>query len=136
MSLTGKQEKFAQCVVKNGGDKVAAYKEAGYSCKGNTNTVSKAADDIYNNPKVYPRIKELQKKAIKAYTVSLEQRIKWLEEVAKAGLETFHDQNGNPRRENLSATCKAVNELNGMLGLSDTKDKEIQPINIGVVDAS
>lgn len=136
MSLTGKQEKFAQYVVKNGGDKVAAYKQAGYSCRGNSNTISKAADELFNNPKVSPRIKQLQEKAEKAYTVSLEQRIKWLEEVAKAGLETFHDQAGNARRENLSATCKAVNELNGMLGVSDNKDKKVQPISIGIVDAS
>jgi phage terminase small subunit len=58
--LTAKQEKFAKEVVLNGGDKVSAYKAAGYSTNGNNATVHKQADKLYNNPQINPRIAELQ----------------------------------------------------------------------------
>lgn len=59
--LNAKQEKYAQEVVLNGGDKVAAYKESGWQWKNFTsNTLSVESDKKYNHPKISLRIQELQ----------------------------------------------------------------------------
>ena len=57
--LTPKQEAFAQAVVLNGGDKVSAYKSAGYSTNMNAVNMGIQADKIYNRPSVYLRIEDL-----------------------------------------------------------------------------
>lgn len=61
MGLNAKQEAFAKEVVRNGGDKVAAFKLSWSWENMNTNTLSKEADVKYNHPKISPRIAELQK---------------------------------------------------------------------------
>lgn len=135
--LTSKQEAFAQEVVLNGGDKVAAYKLAGYSMQGNSNTVSKSADELFNNPKVSPRIAELQNladtKAKELFSISVEQRLEWLKEITIAGMSTYLDTVGNKRRENLTASTGAIKTMNEMLGSGDS-EQTAQPlvINFGV----
>lgn len=120
MSLNEKQEKFACRVVENGGDKVEAYKYAGYSLNLNPNAMGVQADKLYNHPKIHLRIKELQsiadEVAKKEFTITIEQRLKWLNEVANAGLGKIFDQAGNERRDNLTATVSAIKTMNEMLG--------------------
>jgi len=132
--LNAKQEKFAQEVVLNGGDKVAAYKASGWAWENfNSNTLSREADRKYNHPKIYPRIAELQVEADRiakeTFTISVEQRLKWLKEIAEAGLGVYDDQGGNKRRENLSASTGAIKTMNEMLG-DGTEDEEAQSLNI------
>ena len=132
--LNAKQEKFAQEVVLNGGDKVAAYKASWWAWKNfNSNTLSREADRKYNHPKIHPRITELQIEADRiakeTFTITVEQRLKWLKEVAEAGLDTYTDQGGNERRENLSASTGAIKTMNEMLG-DGTDDEEAQSLNI------
>lgn len=140
MALNAKQEAFAQEVVKNGGDKVAARKSAGYSTKMNGDAQRVEANKLYNHPTVSLRIQELKKKADaiaeKKFSVSVEQRIRWLDEVAKAGLEKYADGNGTLRRENLNATNKAVDLLNDMLGIDEKGTAKPVKVIIGVQDAS
>jgi len=60
--LNLKQERFAQEVVLNGGDKVAAFKVSGWTWKNYTkNALGVQADKKYNHPKINLRILELQK---------------------------------------------------------------------------
>jgi phage terminase small subunit len=140
-NLTAKQEKFANEVVLNGGDKVAAYKSSGYSTNMKSDAISVKADEVYNNGKVSVRIAELQKiadeKAKEVFSISVEQRLKWLNEVANAGLSKYIDPAGNERRENLTAVTGAVKTMNEMLGVSDSTGgtKPVKVI-VGVVDAS
>lgn len=55
------QERYAQEVVLNGGDKVAAFKSSGWKWENFTsNTLSVEADKKYNHPKINLRIAELQ----------------------------------------------------------------------------
>lgn len=60
MALTPRQEAFAQAVVRNGGDKVKAREEAGYSTKMSRVSQGVDADKLYNNAKISLRIAELQ----------------------------------------------------------------------------
>jgi phage terminase small subunit len=61
INLNGKQEKFAQEVVKNGGDKVAAYKASGWSWERfSANALSVESDKQFNHPKISLRIAQLQ----------------------------------------------------------------------------
>jgi phage terminase small subunit len=59
-TLNPKQEKFAQEVVLNGGDKVKARAAAGYSTKMSYPSQGVDADKLYNHAKISLRIAELQ----------------------------------------------------------------------------
>ncbi len=134
--LTLMQEKFAVAVVLNGGKKLEAFKEAGYSQGYNKTSMKIQASKLYNNPKVRMRIKELQKRAAevadKKFTISVKQRLLWLKEVAEAGLEKqtrVYGESVVQQRENLAATNQAINVMNNMLGVSDEEEKA-QPLSI------
>ncbi len=144
MALNGRQESFAVNVVKNGGDKVKARSDAGYSTKMSMPSQGKEADTLYNHPKIHPRIVELQKIASvianEKFTVTIEQRVKWLQEVAEAGLTKQTITKGEDtieQRENLPAVTGAIRVLNEMLGTDEQSDK-VKPVKvfIGVEDAS
>ena len=132
--LQPKQEAFAVHVVQNGGDKVKARADAGYSMNMSKPSQCVDADNLYNHPKISLRISELQIEADKIakakFTISIEQRLEWLNEVALAGLETYSDQQGNQRRENLSATSGAVKVMNEMLGVGGDDNDTGKAISI------
>lgn len=121
--LNARQEAFAVNVVKNGGDKVKARAEAGYSTKMSKASQGVDADKLYNHAKISLRIAELQKEADKVakerFNISIERRLEWLKEVAESGLSTYTDMQGNARRENLAATTSAIKVMNEMLGVDE-----------------
>ena len=132
--LNAKQEAYAQAVVLNGGDKVAAYKKAGYSMSGNSATISREADEKHNHPKISQRIQELQIEASaiakESFTISVEQRLRWLNDITIAGMGTYVDQGGNKRRESLTASTGAIKTMNEMLGVSDDSSENAEPLQI------
>lgn len=85
-TLNKKQEKFARKVVMNGGDKVAAYKYAGWKWKNYTKaSLSVQADKRFNHPKIILRIAELQaikdKLAEKAFKIDSGYVLRRLKEI-------------------------------------------------------
>lgn len=142
--LTPKEEAFATEVVRNGGDKVAAYEKAGYSMNMSAAAIAVQADKIYNKPKINLKVKSLQKIADKVanekFTISIEQRLRWLDEVARGGLNKQIVMQGETmieKHENLPATTGAIKIMNEMLGTDENNDKT-KPVKvfIGVQDAS
>ena len=115
MKLTPKEESFAQSHIKHEGDLLKTYKGSDYSQNLSSAAMSVEANKLSKKPKIALRIKELESKVKKIaeekFTVSVEQRLKWLVDVAKAGLSEYADNAGNMRKENLAATCKAVDTL-------------------------
>ena len=73
VTLNPRQEAYAQEVVRNGGDKVAARKAAGYSTKMSSAAQGVDADKLFNHPKISLRIAELQ--AVKMEVAEREFRI-------------------------------------------------------------
>jgi hypothetical protein len=141
--LNPKQEAYAQEVVRNGGDKVAAFKASGWAWENMApNTLSKEADNKFNHPKIAPRIAELKLVANaiadKEFSITVEQRLRWLKEIVEAGLATYSDMHGNARRESLGAADKAINTMNSMLSPLTPPDDNPPPlaINFTVEDAS
>lgn len=132
--LTAKEESYAQNVVLNGGDKVKAYESAGYSMNMATQSICTQADKIHRKPHVNLRIVELQEQADKVakevFTISVEQRLEWLKEIAEAGLSTYEDQGGNKRRENLTASTGAIKTMNEMIGVSDESSENAPSLEI------
>jgi len=132
--LTAKQELFAQAYIERTGDKVQAYKDAGYSLELNAASMSVQADKLYNIPKINLRIEELQAKADKianeSFSISVKQRLEWLKEITMAGLGDYIDQHGNKRRENLAASRSAIDTMNAMLGVNDDSSETAQPLSI------
>ena len=123
--LNAKQEAFANEVVKNGGDKVAAFKASGWKWDGYSSAaLSVQADKQFNHPKISLRINELKKQAKKVakekFSITIEQRLDLLGQVARAGLEQRKNEDDKViGYENLSATNQAVKIMNEMLGVSD-----------------
>ena len=74
-------------------------------------------------PEVVKRVSELKSqikvKAESKFSITVEQRLKWLKDITEAGLDTYIDQNQNKRRENLAAARAAIATMNDMLGVSD-----------------
>lgn len=134
--LTAKEEAFAQAYVLGGcSDATAAWRIAHPDSKAKPETQHQKACRMHAQDNVKARISELKKKAaVKAeekFTVSVEQRLRWLEEVATAGLSMYQDSNGQRRRENLAATRAAVQTLNEMLGIADGEgDDKAAPLEI------
>lgn len=141
--LTAKEEVFAKEYVLGGcSDATAAWRKAHPLSKAKPETQHNKASLMLKKGEVKIRIKQLKKKSIdiaeEKFTITVEQRLRWLDEVARAGLSTYHDQGGNERRENLAATRAAVQTLNEMLGTVDGKDTTRQSFNLTlrVEDAS
>ena len=144
LKLQPKQESFAVNVVKNGGDKVKARKDAGYSAAMSKASQGVDADNLYNHPKISLRIAELQRVADKIakekFSISIEQRLMWLKEVAEAGLTIQKVTKGEDvieQCENLPAVTGAIRVMNEILG-TDGDSSETKPVKviIGVQDAS
>ena len=132
--LTAKEEKFAQAYIEKTGDKVQAYKDAGYSLNLSGPQMSTQADKLYNKPNISLRIQELQKKASviaeEKFTITVEQRLRWLKDIVDAGLGDYTDAQENKRKENLAASKGAIDTMNNMLGVSDDPENGGEPLVI------
>lgn len=137
--LTDKQEAFSVKYVECN-DASEAYRFAYDAENMKPQTVNVKASELLKNGKVSVRVSELKSKAKsiadEKFTISVERRLKWLEEIIKAGLDTYLDQAGNARRENLAASKGAIETLNTMLGIDERGDTKPVKVFIGVEDAS
>lgn len=141
--LTAKQEAFATKYVECD-DASEAYRFAYDAEKMKLTTVNVKACELLKVGKVAVRVAELQSKvnaiAEEKFTVSIERRLKWLEEITLAGLSKQQKKIGEDvveQRENLAASNQAIKTLNEMLGTDEAQDKT-KPVKvfIGVQDAS
>ena len=139
--LTSKEESFVQAYFAENKDLISAYRKSDYSQRLSAEQMSVQANKLYNKPNINLRIKELDKKvtqiAEEKFTITVEQRLKWLKDIYEAGVNTYLDAQGNERRESLTASRAAIETLNTMLGTSD-KSGEVKPVKVfvGVKDAS
>lgn len=134
-ALTSREEAFCQEYVLNNGNATAAWRKAHPDSKAKPETQHSRASEMLSQRKVKVRISELQEqarvKATEAFTITVEQRLRWLKEITEAGLGDYIDQNGNKRRENLAAARAAVATMNDMIGVSDGgKQTESQGVTI------
>ena len=132
--LTAKGESFAQSFIRNDGDLMKTYKDSDYSQKLTPAQMSVEANKLTKYPSIALRIKELQKAASviaeKKFTITVEQRLKWLKDIVDAGLGDYKDAQENVRKENLSASKGAIDTMNNMLGFSDDPDNKGEPLTI------
>lgn len=138
MTLTDKEEAFCKAYALNGGNATDAWREVSPKSKAKPETVNVLASRMVAKDKVRLRIAELKdkvnKKAEAEFTITVEQRLKWLKEITEAGLGKYIDQAGNDRRENLAASRAAIATMNDMLG--GTVAEEHKPIEIRLVRAT
>ena len=137
---TAKEEAFAQEVVLNGGNKLQAYKVAGYSQTMDVAKQSIAADKIYHRANVALRIKGLQakadEKANESFSISVTERLKRLDDLYRMGTEEVLNERGIKSYQNLSVAKQSLEVLNTMLGISDKGDVKPVKVQVGVIDAS
>lgn len=141
--LTAKEEAFCQAYVFNGGNATDAWNEANPKSKAKPTSRNELASRLLANVKIKSRIKALKKKASEQserdFGVSVEWRLEMLKKIADAGMEQWHDQGGNARRENLAAARGAIQTINDMLGvaLPGTKgQRKSFNVNLRIQDAS
>ena len=133
--LTASEETFCQEYVLNNGNATAAWQVAYPGSKAKIETKYSKASIMLSQEKIKARISELQEqarvKATEAFTITVEQRLRWLKEITEAGLGEYIDQNGNKRRENLAAARAAVATMNDMIGVADSDaDQKATPLAI------
>ena len=139
--LTSKEESFAQAYKEFKEDLISAYRNSLYSQNLTPEQMSVQANKLFNKPNINLRIVELTKKtaqiAEEKFTITVEKRLKWLNEIVEAGLEVLKMADGTYKRQNLPAARSAIDTLNSMLGTNDGSEK-VKPVKIfvGVKDAS
>ena len=132
--LTAKEESFAKAYVLKDNELIEAYRASKYSQNFSAASMSVQANKLFNNPKIFLRIQELQKEANKiakeSFTITVKQRLEWLKDITEAGLDNFVDAQGNKRRESLTAARSAIETMNTMLGVNDDSSETAQPLTI------
>ena len=142
VKLTDKEEIFCQAYYENGGNATAAYLVMVPNSRAKPESINEMASRMLANVKVSSRIAELKAQAAVVasakFNITVEQRLKWLQEIVEAGKAEYLDQIGNKRRENLAAARAAIQTMNEMLGVSegDKKERKSYNITLSVKDAS
>lgn len=126
-------ERFAQEMAISG-DPSAAYLKAKPDTKASQKSIWSTACRWSKQPEVIKRIDDfkrvMQVKAESKFSITVEKRLQWLQEIVEAGLGTYHDNNGNARRENLAAAKGAIEVLNDMLGTGDDDAEKGESLEI------
>ena len=123
------------------GDQTKSWLAAFPKSKAKPETIHVRASEFHKISKVQSRIGKVQVRtaeiAEKKFTITIEQRLKWLNEIVGAGLEIIVDASGVAKRQNLPASKSAIDTLNLMLG-TDEESGTVKPVKviIGVKDGS
>ena len=116
-----------------------AYLAAKPNTKASTQSIYSLSCRMAKLPEVVKRVSELKSqirvKAESKFSITVEQRLKWLKDITEAGLDTYIDQNQNKRRENLAAARAAIATMNDMLG-TGREESGNKPIEIRIIDAT
>jgi len=116
------------------GDQSKAWRATFPESKCKPESVNQKASTFHSIVKVQSRIDELKSKANeianKSFTITVEQRLEWLKDITVAGLSTYADQQGNKRRESLTAARSAIETMNTMLGVSDDEEGGAKSLTI------
>tara|TARA_R110000824_G_C15138326_1_gene669757 strand:+ start:366 stop:776 length:411 start_codon:yes stop_codon:yes gene_type:complete len=129
LKVSPKEERFAQAIINTAGDKVEAYKNAGYSLKLTKPQMCTQADKIYNRPNVTLRIKQLQKIELTVIVATKEDKLLILEKVIKACSMV----DGDKGMMNAPSVIAAIKEHNVMQG-DNAPTETINTHNINKAD--
>lgn len=110
MPLTPKQEKAIQEYLTNGGNKTQAYKSAYTTSRMSEKSIGKEAHKLFNNPKVTPRLKELQKQIEDDNKISKDKIVDRLKQII------FEQELIGVDKIDLNAMNKAIDTINKMQG--------------------
>lgn len=131
-----KYDVFCLEFVANGRNAAKAAEQAGYSEK----TARQQAAKLLKIPYICDKLLQLESvasdKAEEKFNITLEKRLKWLEQIVGTGLRETFDVQGNPKAENLQASTSAIKELNLMLGTDSHTEVKPVKVFVGVQDAS
>jgi hypothetical protein len=124
-------------------DSSKAYRKAKPNSKSKPESIHSLASRMAANPEVVARVKELKSQARaqaeSRFSITVEQRLKWLEEIVISGLDVYVDATGSKRREGLAASRAAIQTMNEMLGTSPDDGKSARKsfnVTLRVEDAS
>ena len=129
-----KYDAFCRAYHVNGNNATQAAIDAGYSKK----TAGSKGSDLLKIVYIQDELQKLKDEAVEEYTISVEKRLKWAEQVIEKGLRDQIDAIGNNKAENLQAVNGALGVMNQMLGdAEDKKEPEkIAKVEIQVVSAN
>ena len=131
-----KYDAFCREYLSNGNNGAKAAIYVGYSEKSARQTAKELLDKPYISDKIRQLQKEITEKHSEKFTISLEQRLEWLQKAVSVGFREVIDAQGNPKAENLQASISAIKELNVMLGTDSHAEVKPVKVFVGVQDAS
>ena len=123
-----KYDAFCREYLSNNNNGSKAAEAVGYSKKSSRQMAIK----LLQMPYIVDKMAQLQavitEKSIEKFTVSVEQRLEWLQQAITYGfreipVSAMDERTDAPTKaENLSASISGIKELNAMLGVRDTGD--------------
>lgn len=131
-----KYDAFVNAYMLNDNNGAEAAVSAGYSEKSARQTATKLLTNGYICDELTRLKLEASKKAVESYSVTLERRLEWLNDIVIMGMEKHADMQGNMKPHSLPASTGAIAELNKMLGTTDNEsDATALNINFTVSEA-
>lgn len=124
MALTAKRRAFCRKIVKNKGNAVKSYQEAGF--KGSYNVAGVESHRLLKNPKIKKEIERLVKKEIQTDILTADQVLSGLTDIAAADIAEVLEPDGS---FNL-ANCKARGKSKLIKSLKYDKDGKITGIEL------
>ena len=127
--LTPKQEAAAQAYVERG-DKTDAYRSA-YDTSGmKPETVNRAAFELFENPKIAARVKELREAHLKRHNVTVDRVLAEYAKLAFLDIRRAFDADGNliPIHQLDDATAAAISGLEVDKKVSKMTDENGDPM--------
>ncbi len=119
--LTAQERKFVNAYLENNGNSVEAYKTAGYSINGRTNSIEAMACQLLKRPKVATEVHKRLEIIDRASEIKIENKRLALWDIAQDGmqkipLEVREKQAAMGKMVDSRTSVAAINELNKMDG--------------------
>ena len=118
--LTAKQDKFVKAYLLNGGNATQAAIDAGYKAD---NAAVIGCENLIK-PNIKAEIEKHQEVANEKFSISVEWRLKALQNIHDAGVTQYMDGNEKLRYENLAASNSAIKTMNEMLGTTEGDEED------------
>lgn len=131
-----KYDAFCREYLSNGNNGAKAAESVGYKQKSSRQQAIKLLQIPYISDKIAQLQTQITKVSEEKFSITLEQRLEWLQKAVDIGFRETQDMQGNSKAENLQASISAIKELNVMLGTDSHAEVKPVKVFVGVQDAS
>lgn len=131
-----KYDAFCREYLSNNNNGAKAAEAVGYKKSSSRQQAIKLMQIPYIVDKLAQLQSEITKISEEKFSITLEQRLQWLQKAVDIGFRETMDMQGNAKAENVQASISAIRELNVMLGTDSHAEVKPVKVFVGVQDAS